>query len=96
MLAKAVKILKWTHLPCHVHTIHFFVRDPLKVMKPTVNKVKAIVEFFHRSTTAIEKLISTQRQMDMPELKLKQEYVTRWNSTSYMLKPVTCGEIHGW
>ncbi|KAI3369500.1 hypothetical protein L3Q82_007714 [Scortum barcoo] len=64
------------------------VWDVLKVMKPTVDKVKAIVEFFHRSTTATEKLKSTQRRMGVPELKLKQECVTRWNSTFHMLKRI--------
>ncbi len=57
-------------------------------MKPTVDKVKAIVEFFYRGTTATEKLKSTKRQMGMPELKLKQECVTRWNSTFHMLKRI--------
>ncbi|XP_051778436.1 E3 SUMO-protein ligase ZBED1-like [Erpetoichthys calabaricus] len=87
-IIKAIKILKWTHHPCLAHTINLFVRDALKVMKPTVDKVKAIVEFFHRSTTATEKLKSTQRQMGMPELKLKQECITRWNSTFHMLKRI--------
>ncbi|KAJ3614548.1 hypothetical protein NHX12_018120 [Muraenolepis orangiensis] len=62
------------------------VRDALKVMKTTLDKVKGMVEFFHKSTRATEKLKSTQRQMDMPELRLKQDCATRWNSTLYMLK----------
>ena len=49
---KAIKTLKWTHYPCLAHTINLIVRDALKVMKPSVDKVKEIVEFFHRSTTA--------------------------------------------
>ncbi|KAJ8375410.1 hypothetical protein SKAU_G00059900 [Synaphobranchus kaupii] len=55
-------------------------------MKPTVDKVKAAVEFFHKSTVAAEKLKSTQCQMGMPELRPKQDCATRWNSTFYMLK----------
>ena len=85
---KAVKILKWSHLPCLVHTINLFVRDALKVMMPTVDIVKMVVEFFHRSTTATEKLKSTQRQMGMPELKLKQERITRWNSKLHILRQI--------
>ncbi|XP_073341911.1 E3 SUMO-protein ligase ZBED1-like [Pagrus major] len=87
-IRKAIKILKWTHHPCLAHTVNLFVRDALKVMKPTVDKVKAIVEFFHRSTTATEKLKSTQRRMGMPELRPKQECITRWNSTFHMLKQI--------
>ncbi|KAI4795310.1 hypothetical protein KUCAC02_031495 [Chaenocephalus aceratus] len=81
-ITKAIKLLKWTHHPCLAHTIN------LKVMKPTLDKVKGMVEFFHKSTRATEKLKSTQRQMDMPELRLKQDCVTRWNSTLYMLNRV--------
>ena len=56
-ITKAMKILKWTHHPCLAHTIHLIVRDALKVMKPTVDKVKAAVEYFnHKSTVVAEKL----------------------------------------
>ncbi|XP_051914613.1 zinc finger BED domain-containing protein 4-like [Hippocampus zosterae] len=87
-ITKAIKSLKWTHHPCLAHTLNLVVRDALKVMKPTVDKVKGIVEFFHRSTTATQKLKSTPQQMGMPELKLKQECITRWNSTFHMLKRI--------
>ncbi|KAM4018541.1 deformed epidermal autoregulatory factor 1 homolog isoform 2-T2 [Anomaloglossus baeobatrachus] len=87
-ITKAIKILNWAHNPCLAHTINLIVRDSMKVMMPTLDKVKSIVEFFHRSTIATEKLKSTQRQMSMPELKLKQDCETRWNSTYYMLKRV--------
>lgn len=85
-ITKAMKMFKWTHHPCLAHTINLIVRDALKVMKPTVDKVKAAVEYFHRSTVGAEKLKSTQRQMGMPELRPKQDCTTRWNSTFYMLK----------
>lgn len=87
-ITKAIKILKWTHHPCLAHIINLIVRDVLKVMKPAVDKVKEIVGFFHRSTTATHKLKSTQQQMGMPELKLKQECITRWNATFHMLKRI--------
>ncbi|XP_037389152.1 E3 SUMO-protein ligase ZBED1-like [Pygocentrus nattereri] len=85
-ITRAIQLLKGTHHPCLAHTINLFVRNALRAMKPTVDKVKAIVEFFHRSTAATQKLKSTQRQMSMVELKLKQECVTRWNSTFHMIQ----------
>ncbi|KAM4028706.1 E3 SUMO-protein ligase ZBED1-like isoform 1-T1 [Anomaloglossus baeobatrachus] len=87
-ITKAIKILNWAHYPCLAHTINLIVGDSMKVMTPTLDKVKSIVEFFHKSPIATEKLKSTQRQMSMPELKLKQDRETRWNSTYYMLKRV--------
>lgn len=87
-IIKAIKILEWNHHPNLVHTINLLVKDAVKVMKPTVDKVKEIVEFFNRSTTATENFKSTQGQMGMPELKLKQECITRWNATFHMLKRI--------
>ncbi|XP_052377710.1 uncharacterized protein LOC118384908 [Oncorhynchus keta] len=54
-ITKAMKMFKWTHHPCPAHTINLIVRDALKVMKQTVDKVKAAVEYFHRSTTTTSK-----------------------------------------
>lgn len=87
-ITKAIKILKWPHNPCFAHTLNLIVRDGLKTIKPTIDKVKSIVEYFHKSSTATQKLKATQVQMDMPELRLKQECPTRWNSTFYMLKRI--------
>ena len=83
-ITKAMNILKWTHHSHLAHTINLIVRDALKVMKPTVDKVKAAVEY--RSTVGAEKLKSTQCQMGIPELRSKQDCTTGWNSTFYMLK----------
>ena len=57
-------------------------------MNPIADEVKMILVIFHRSTTGTENLRCTQQQMGMSELKLKQECVTRWNSTFHMLKRI--------
>lgn len=75
-IVKAIKLLKWTHFPCLAHTLNLIVRDALKVIKPTVDKVKGMVEFFHKSSTATQKLKCTQRQMGMPELRPIQDCIT--------------------
>ena len=43
---------------------------------------------FKRSTLAYDKLRQIQQQLDISEHKLKQDELTRWNSTLYMLQSV--------
>ena len=84
-IVAAVRLTGWKHLPCFAHTLNLIVQDSLKEIKCIQDKVKGIVEYFHRSTVASEKLKSIQRQMGLKELKLKQDVITRWNSTYHML-----------
>lgn len=52
----AIHRTSWKHLPCFAHTVNLIVRSGLSVIQNTLNKVKAIVEYMHRSTVAAEKL----------------------------------------
>ncbi|KAJ4927019.1 hypothetical protein JOQ06_014759 [Pogonophryne albipinna] len=49
-------------------------------------KARKLVGYFRSSTLAKEKLVSVQRQLGRPTLKLLQEVETRWNSTYHMLQ----------
>jgi len=82
----AVRKAEWKHLPCFAHTLNLIVRESLKHIQGTVTKVKSVVEYVNRSTVATERLKATQKQMGLEELRLKQDVITRWNSTYYMLK----------
>ena len=84
-ITAAIRLTGWTHLPCFAHTFNLVVQEGLKQIKHVQDKVKAVVEYFHRSTVASEKLKLIQRQMGVKELKLKQDVVTRWNSTFHMM-----------
>ncbi|XP_053556003.1 zinc finger BED domain-containing protein 4-like [Bombina bombina] len=81
----AIRQAGWNHVACFAHTLNLIVSESLKHIQETVTKVKSVVESVNRSTVATERLKATQKQMGLEELKLKQDVVTRWNSTYYML-----------
>jgi len=50
-----------------------------------MKKIKDIVEYFKRSSSALLKLSSIQKQTGIENLKLIQECKTRWNSAYHMM-----------
>ncbi|CAH2013573.1 unnamed protein product [Acanthoscelides obtectus] len=84
----AVKLGSWAHIPCFAHTLNLVVQNGLQEIKDIRHKVKAVVEYFHRSSQANSKLLSTQTRMDANSipLKLKNDVSTRWNSSYYMFE----------
>ncbi|KAL7380893.1 hypothetical protein ABVT39_025664 [Epinephelus coioides] len=84
-VVKAIQNTGWPHLFCFAHTLNLIVNSGIAAIKPTVDKVKAIVEYVHKSTVATEKLKATQKQLELAESRLKQDCPTRWNSTYYMM-----------
>lgn len=78
----------WRHIPCFANTINLCIQGALIYINPTVNKVKHIVEHFKRSAQALKKFEEIQKQLNQPQLKLKQDVATRWNSTYEMLSRI--------
>ena len=51
-IVAAIRFTGWKHLPCFAHTLNLIVQDSLKEIRCIQDKVKGIVEYFHRSTVA--------------------------------------------
>ncbi|KAM8709529.1 hypothetical protein ACLKA7_016349 [Drosophila subpalustris] len=82
----AVKLGQWRSIPCFAHSLNLVVQKGLEAIVELRMKCKTIVEYFHRSAHAQAKLKEAQKQLNMQELKLKNDVVTRWNSTFEMLQ----------
>lgn len=88
-IVKAVKDeLKWNHVRCFAHILNLIVRNAIQLpsVQSIIQKVKNITEYVRRSTVASAKLCEVQQQMKQDLLRPKQDVVTRWNSTFYMLQ----------
>ncbi|XP_047033032.1 E3 SUMO-protein ligase ZBED1-like [Helicoverpa zea] len=66
---------------CYAHTLNLVVQGSLDALSDTMDRVKGVIEYFHRSHPAKKKLVEIQEQMHISPLKLKQDVTTRWNST---------------
>jgi hypothetical protein len=78
-----------TPLNCFDHTLQLVINDAVKncvQIQQTITKAKAITCHFKHSTKNTKKLLEIEKQLDLPQLKLKQECPTRWNSRYDMLE----------
>lgn len=79
-------------MPCFAHTLNLTLDDSMKLsqVEDIINKSKAIVKFFKKSSVGWRslKLAQKERNPNSTPLKLIQEVSTRWNSTFYMMKRI--------
>ncbi|KAE9542433.1 hypothetical protein AGLY_003294 [Aphis glycines] len=81
-------LLKYHH-PCVAHTLNLSVNESINQNTEFLRVLKicrAIVGHFKHSNLATEKLKEFQKQMGLPELKVKQDVCTRWNSSLNMIE----------
>lgn len=67
-IKSAIQKTGWKFLGCYAHTLNLIVSDALKIqeLKLTLDKAKTIVSHFKRSTKANNKLIETQKKLELP------------------------------
>ncbi|KAJ8940783.1 hypothetical protein NQ314_010593 [Rhamnusium bicolor] len=87
-ITAAIKLAGWNNLPCLAHTLNLLVQDSMKFIEELHKKVKRIVQYFHRSTTAAVKLNELQIQLTGKTLKLINDVITRWNSSLNMFQRI--------
>lgn len=73
---------------CFAHTDNSACQRGLTVsaLGRLLGRIRKVVSFFHRSTTATAVLKSKQQQLSLPIHKIVQDVQTRWNSSYEMIQ----------
>ncbi|KAF1384189.1 hypothetical protein PFLUV_G00139740 [Perca fluviatilis] len=76
------------HIKCFAHTLNLASQAGLHVPRVSrlLGRVRKVVAFFHRSTTATAVLAAKQNMLEIASHKLIMDVVTRWNSSMDMLE----------
>jgi hypothetical protein len=87
-ITAAMNIIGLTNIRCMAHTLNLACQKALKIsaIDRILGKVRRVVSFFRRSTTANNMLQKTMTQMSMQVLKPIIDVPTRWNSSFDMLE----------
>ncbi|XP_060589799.1 E3 SUMO-protein ligase ZBED1-like [Ruditapes philippinarum] len=76
------------HIGCFAHTLNLASSRALdiKEVHHILAKIRSVVSFMHRSTTAAALLKKKQKMLQLPENKLIIDVKTRWNSSYLMVE----------
>jgi hypothetical protein len=80
----------WESVQCAAHKLQLVIQEGLEinVISRAIAATRKLVGHFKHSALATTQLLIRQQQMNQPQRKLKQECVTRWSSTLYMIQSV--------
>ena len=73
---------------CFAHTVNLAAKNAVSINQVSrlLGKMRKVVAFFHRSTTATHALKTKQEMLQLPVHKLIHDVPTRWNTTYDMLE----------
>lgn len=76
------------HIGCVAHTINLGTQRGLRIQQfeKLLGRIRKVVTYFHKSSTATAILKSKQAILEIPQHKLIMDVSTRWNSTYDMLE----------
>ena len=95
-MKKAIVDGGYTHVGCFAHTLQLVINDGIlsqRYVQDILAKCRRIVGHFKHSQLAYSRLKVIQTNLGMPQLCLKQDIVTRWNSTLYMLQSIIAQKV---
>ena len=90
-MERAMKDANVDSFGCFAHSLQLVVHDGVlsqRVVSDLLAVCRRIVGHFKRSTKATDKLKDIQQSLGIPNHRLKQDEVTRWNSSLEMLKSI--------
>ena len=87
-IVNAMEKLDLLNFPCLGHTLQLSVKKSFDIhaVSKMLSRVRRLVNHFHKSTKSTYKLVEKQQLLDLPQHKLKCDWITRWGSTYNMLE----------
>ena len=88
-VVSAFEILELLHISCFGHNLDLGVKkaltDTARCVQRALSRCHSVVSVFSRSWKKTRDLKEKQRQLDLPQHKLRQDVSTRWGSTYQMV-----------